>query len=176
MISDSRWLAWSERPGRLTHPHALVGAKATVVAVLAAILCLGCNPDTSAYQAAIDGVHFPATWQLADTIERGGAHPCVPVANPYCPSITRYFRVDRTLVEAFQDAKTALVNGGFKVAEEIRPACEIVSADPPCWIEATLDTFTINVQFNPPGVTVDALAPVSDKATVRMVIRHLPQG
>jgi len=98
------------------------------------------------------------------------------MANPYCPSITRYFRVDRTLVDAYQDAKTALVGGGFTVTEENHPTCEVVSADPPCWIDATLGTLTIDVQLNPPGVKVDDLALVTDRATVRMIIRHLPQG
>jgi hypothetical protein len=147
-----------------------------LVAILAAVFCLGCNPDTSAYWAAIDDIHFPATWQVADTIEKGGAHPCFQVANAYCPSITRYFRVDRTLVEAFQEAKTALMSGGFTVTEELTPTCEVLSADPPCSIVATLNTFTIDLQLYSPGIKVDTVAPVPDRGTVRMVIRYTPKA
>jgi hypothetical protein len=147
-----------------------------LVAILAAVFCLGCNPDTSAYWAAIDDIQFPATWQVADTIEKGGAHPCFQVANAYCPSITRYFRVDRTLVEAFQEAKTALMSGGFTVTEELTPTCEVLSADPPCSIVATLNTFTIDLQLYSPGIKVDTVAPEPDRGTVRMVIRYTPKA
>jgi hypothetical protein len=146
------------------------GMRALVV--LLVLLVSGCGGDPAPFQSAVDGLAFPSTWEVAKTVVKGGSSGCMAVANPYCPSVTRYFTVTGDLPDLFQSAKRAIVADGFGNLEESFPTCDLDTNGAPCSITATKGDLRIEVNLYRPGDDVDSLGiSKPDHATVRIVVR-----
>jgi hypothetical protein len=136
------------------------------------VLVSGCGGDPARFQAAVDGLPLPSTWQVAKTVVKGGSSGCLAIDNPYCPSVTRYFTATGDLPDVFQNAKRAIVAEGFGHLEESFPNCDLDTNGAPCSITAIKGDLRMEVNLYRPGDDVDSLGiSIPDHATVRIVVR-----
>ena len=111
-------------PGRSGRPTIVVS-----VALAFALLVAACAGDVDPYRAAVEALPFPAAWQVTKTITRGngGETGCVQLADPMCPSVTRYYSVPGALPDLYQQARAALVQGGFGDVRDNAPNCDLLT-------------------------------------------------
>jgi hypothetical protein len=143
-----------------------------VLLIVLTLLASGCGGDATPFQAAIDDLPLPSSWQVANTAVKGGSNGCIQIANPYCPSVTRYYTVSGKLPDMFQEAKSAIVAAGFGHVEELFPNCDLNTNGALCSINATKGDLRMEVNLYPPGDDVDSLGiSVTDQPTVRITVR-----
>src|SRR6266446_6914907 len=120
-----------------------------VGAVLACIVLLsGCG--SGSFEKEMNAIAFPTSWQLATTTAKDG---CFPLADPYCPSVTRYLLTLADLVAVYQDARAAVAAVGFDI-EDISPRCDGVPDGPRCAFFARKNGFRVDLTIYPPGENV----------------------
>jgi hypothetical protein len=143
-----------------------------VLVVALALLASGCGGDPAPFQAAVDGLSLPSTWQITKTVVEGGPTGCLAIDNPNCPSVFRYYSVRGDLPDLFQQAETAIVAEGYGELQELFPSCDLNTDSSPCGLTATKDDIKIAVDLYRPGRDVDSLGiSVPDRAIVRMIVR-----
>lgn len=136
------------------------------------LLVGGCGGGSAPLQAAVDELTLPSTWEVAKTVVQGGSSGCIAIANPNCPSVTRYFVVTGDLPDLFQEARTAVVAGGFSGLEELSPECDRDTSGAPCGINATKGDIRIQIDLYRPGQDVDSLGvAIPEHPTVRVILR-----
>ena len=136
------------------------------------LLVSACGGDPAPMQSAIDGLALPSSWQIAKAVVRGGSSPCLDVADAYCPSVTRYYTVDGDLPDLFNEARRALLEGGFGQPSELFPNCDAPSTNGGlCSISGSRGDLRIRVNLYPPGrnAGVPDVA-VPGQATVRITV------
>ncbi|MBI3751573.1 MAG: hypothetical protein HY263_07960 [Chloroflexi bacterium] len=154
--------------GRLTRGSSL--GRAVVALLLPCLLLAACGGDPKPYQAAIDSLSMPASWQVARTVVKGGSSPCVSLADAYCPSAWRYYLPTGALPDLFQDARKAVVDAGFTDLFEGHPNCDLKSNGAVCVITATRGDVRLEINLYPPGEDVDSLGlSLPDRPTIRIV-------
>jgi hypothetical protein len=133
----------------------------------------GCSGDARPLQSAMDSIVFPPSWETARTVVKSGESGCpIAIADPYCPSVTRYFVVDGDLPSLLEAAKGAIVAQGFGDVQELTPTCDRETTGALCSLDAAKGDIQIEIDLYPPGKDVDALGlAVSDHATVRIIVR-----
>ncbi len=158
-------------PGRSGRPTIVVS-----VALAFALLVAACAGDVDPYRAAVEALPFPAAWQVTKTITRGngGETGCVQLADPMCPSVTRYYSVTGALPDLYQQARTALVQSGFGKIEDHWPSCDALTyRGPLCSLLTTKGDVLIQIALYPSDENVDGLRDRhSGQATVRIIAQH----
>lgn len=157
--------------------HRVVAVRATVAALAAlaaALVVVSCAPSVGPYVEALDGVSWPAGWELAGSTAEGagGDADCTPLANAYCPSATRWYLVADDGPTAYADAKDALVDAGFALEQERAPDCASAPGGSLCGLRASANGSVIDVDVFPPGRDVGGLGLAdNERLLVRIVAR-----
>ena len=119
---------------------------------------------------------MPSAWQVVKTITRGngGETGCVQLADPMCPSVTRYYIVPGALPDLYQQARTALVQSGFGEIEDHSPNCDALTyGGPLCSLLTTKDDVLIQISLYPSDQNVDGLGIATPgQPTVRIIAEH----
>lgn len=152
----------------------VVAVRATVAAVAASLLVASCAPSVGPYVEALDGVSWPAGWELvgSTTAGAGGDADCNPLANAYCPSATRWYLVADDGPIAYADAKDALVDAGFALEQERAPECASAPGGSLCGLRVSANGAIIDVDVFPPGRDVGGLGLAdNERLLVRVVAR-----
>ena len=129
-----------------------------LLTVLVAVFVLGCGgPDAAHYEAVLDELSIPASWELARTVVNapGGLEDCVPGFGP-CPSVFRYYLVAGDPIDAYPEAKQMVVAAGFSIDPEYYPQCE-GGGMPACAFVAVRDSDALTVGLFDPGRDPEAL-------------------
>ena len=158
-------------PGRSGRPTIVVS-----VALAFALLVAACAGDVDPYRAAVEALPFPTAWQVTKTITRGngGETGCVQLADPMCPSVTRYHSVPGALPDLYQQARAALVQGGFGDVRDFAPNCDwLTYGGPLCSLLATNGDVLIQINLYPSDENVDGLrVGIPGQPTVRIIAQH----
>ena len=145
-------------------------------AMALALAVAGCaGPDVSPYVVAVDGLVLPTTWQVTKTVSRGtgGNAGCVQLADPMCPSVTRYYSAPGPLPDLYQDARSDVLAAGFGDLVDSHPECDLETNAARCSMAATHGEVRIEIYLFPDGQDVDAFGvSVPGQATVRVIARH----
>jgi hypothetical protein len=127
--------------------------------MLAAGLVATCGvPDVARYQAILDELAVPPTWDLAlSKVITPDTEPNCGGLFGDCPRAFLYYLVDaETGADAYAEAKAMITTAGFEVDQEIRPTCD---ADPPrtpaCGMSASKDSDFLQVSLFNPGEDPD---------------------
>jgi hypothetical protein len=137
----------------------------TPLVLVLALLVGGCG-DAKPYQAALDGLDLPASWEVAKTLVKDG----ICIYDPYCPGATRDFTMSASLPDAFQEVKSAITAAGFGDLQELNPNCEARDTSGPlCSITARKGDLQMEVNLYPPGDDSLGLS-VPDHPTVRVSV------
>jgi hypothetical protein len=131
----------------------------------------GCGgPDASHYQAVLDELAVPAGWELAHEAVKapGGSDPCASLL-PECPSVTRYYLVPGSPVDAYPGAKRMVTDAGFKIDLDTGPACDAPPGSSACALAGARDDDLIRVSIYKPGSDIQGLATKPPDRTIVLV-------
>ena len=117
----------------------------------------------------MDALAFPDTWSVAKTVSKGG---CIALADPMCPSVTRYMHAPGSMASALADARSAFVAAGFTETDVLSPNCDAITSGAVCTVTATKDALRADANIWPPGRDVDGQGVAQpDVLTVRIVVK-----
>ena len=149
-----------------------------LVGGLFAILVLAPGPPASTYEAALDDLDAPFSWEVAQTTTKapGTLTGCIRFMDQFCPSVTRYYLVAGEGTVAFGEVKRMLTDAGFQIDREFDPWCDAPPSAPLCSVYASRADVFISVNVNRPGGSDDGLGFAEpDRFVVRMTARrHSP--
>lgn len=151
------------------------GSLALAIVLSYGLLLGACAGPVDPYRAAVDELPLPSAWHATKTIARGegGETGCVQLANPMCPSVTRYYSVPGELPDLYQQARAAVVQSGFADVQDVSPNCDLLTNGALCTIVARGDDVQIAVNLYPAGQDVDALGiALPERPTVRVIAEH----
>jgi len=162
----------------------LIALVMLVIAVALAIRfwALGIS-DPSRYVASLDRLAFSPRWHLVRSeVKAPGADVgCLPIANLYCPSATRYYRVDSTnRMDIHAEVKQVVLAGGMQVEEEYLAACFAPNIFSDTCPFLAADGFqTVEFTIYDPGKDADSLGiadPLHSVVRVTARVRLLPMA
>ena len=160
-----------EAPGRSARRAFIVP-----LALAFALIVAACAGDVDPYRSAVEALPLPSAWQVMKTIARGngGETGCVQLADPMCPSVTRYYSVPGALPDLYQQARTALVQTGLGDIEDHWPSCDALTyRGPLCSLLATHGDVRIQIALYPSDENVDGLGIATPgQPTVRIIAEH----
>ena len=150
-------------------------ALTVLVGGLFATLILAPGPPASTYQAALDELDAPSTWEVAHTTikEPGTLTGCIRFMDEFCPSVTRYHLATGEATVAFAEVKRMLTEARFQIQREFDPWCDAPSSAPLCSVYASRDDVFVSVNVNRPGGSDDGLGFAEpDRFVIRMTARR----
>jgi hypothetical protein len=142
-----------------------------LAAVVLAVLVVGCGrPDLSHYQAVLDELVVPAGWEQAREAIKApdGPDPCASLL-PECPSVTRYYLVLGTAVDAYPSVKQMVTDAGFGLDLDTGPACDLPPGSNACALAGTRGDDKIRVTIYKPGSDVTELGTTPADRTIVVV-------
>jgi hypothetical protein len=106
------------------------------------------------FEAVLDELEPPATWDLAHTevLAEDAVRGCIRLANPNCPSVTRYYLVTPQPGDAYGEVLELVTAAGFTIEAETRPACDPPPPGPVCRFVASRDDAILAVSIFRRGV------------------------
>lgn len=136
---------------------ALLRAARPIVAVALAACLVACGSGAAGaqqFEAVLDELEPPETWELAHTevLAEDAVRGCIRLANPNCPSVTRYYLVAPLPADAYQEALELTTSAGFAIEAETRPACDAPPTGPVCGFVASRDDAQVAVSILRRGV------------------------
>ena len=112
------------------------------------------------YVAVVESLGIPAGWELAYERQKepSGEVPCVISSFGVCPAAHRYYYVDIEPGEAYAAVKQLMLDAGFEVTAEHRPACDgIPESDLACWLSAAREADAVDAYVFKPGHDAEQL-------------------
>jgi hypothetical protein len=139
--------------------------------VLVAVLVLACGgPDAARYAATLDEIAVSEDWEAARTIVHapGGDIDCTPTPFSDCPYVVRFYIVDGTQVDTYQELLAAVTLSGFTLQREFDPECD--GQTDPCGFTALREADQIFVAVYPPGRDDGTGVARADRVTARVTV------
>jgi len=124
-----------------------------------ALVLVGCSgPDAAHYEAVLDELEIPTTWELVHTYVQAPdmENDCSRLF-PSCPSVTRSYLVDGEPIDAYPVAKQVVLDAGFEIDQEISPDCDLPPSLAACVFNAVRAEDWIRVNIFNPGDDVAGL-------------------
>ncbi len=164
------------RPTLSPTPPALMRGRRLLTVVVAVLVVACSGPNAAHYEAVLDELSIPSTWELADTTVRapGGEIDCAPFLTSYCPSVARYYLVDAgAAIDAYGKAKQLLIEAGFEIQNEFLPKCDTSTSGAACTVVAALDSDVVELAVYNPGEDTEGLG-IAQKG--RSIVRVTARG
>jgi hypothetical protein len=120
--------------------------------ILAVVVLVGACSDTGPYQAAIDALPVPPTWEVQKTVAGLGMSFCLN-----CPHVERYFLSEGAMPAVLKEAEQAIHEAGYTDVETSDPNCDRNTNGALCSITARSDQVLMLVNVYRPGDDVDHL-------------------
>ncbi len=151
---------------------ALAAVGVVFCVVLGAAFVTFARHDPQSYVEAVDGLGLPSTWTVRSTevMSQGGTPGCIEAIDLQCPRVTRYLEAPGILRDLLEQARTAVVSGGYADVKERHPECATPTSGPTCGLSATKPGFVLYLDIYPSGSNVDGIAGLGGTVpTVRII-------
>ena len=119
---------------------------------LVAVLAVACGgPDPAHFEAVLDELNIPATWELVRTeiVTPETENGCSTLMGS-CPRVHRYYLVDGQPIDALPEAKETVIAAGFQIEDELGPQCDL-SDRQACVLAAVKESDFLEVTLYDPG-------------------------
>jgi hypothetical protein len=113
---------------------------------------VGACSNAQPYQAAIDALALPASWEAVKTVVAPGRDFCVT-----CPSVSRYYVAAGEMPDVLKEAEQAIRQAGYTDVQTSDPNCDRNSNGAVCSITARNGQVLLITALYRPGDDVDGL-------------------
>lgn len=133
------------------------GFRRRAIWLLAVLLVLvGCS-DARQYEAALDALAFPPSWEIAKTVVAPSTDFCAS-----CPRVSRYYLAEGEMPAVLKQAEESVHQAGYTDVQTSDPNCDRNSNGAVCSITARSDRVLLIVAVYRPGDDVDGLGLARD--------------
>ena len=141
------------------------------IAVVALIVAACSGPSATHYEAVLDELSIPATWELVhSSVTTPDTDNGCSTLMGSCPRVARYFLVDGQPLDALADAKKILIAAGFEVQDEFGPQCDLPPGSAACVLVVVRGADLLQLSLFKPGVDTEGLGLAQpDRTLIRLV-------
>jgi hypothetical protein len=140
----------------VTRPAGPVGLqprrRSLIWLLLAIALLIGGCSDARPYEAAVDALAVPRTWETVKTVVGSGMGFCLT-----CPHVNRYYLAPGEMPTVLDEAEQVIREAGYLDVHTSDPQCDRNSNGALCSITARSDRVLLLVNVYRPGDDVDRL-------------------
>jgi hypothetical protein len=136
--------------------------------VIALVFLLGGCSDSRPYEAALDGLAVPPTWEAVKTVIAPSTDFCMT-----CAQVSRYYLAEGELPNVFAQAEQAIRAAGYSDVHPSDPNCDRNSNAALCSISARSETVLLIAALYRPGDDVDRLGLArADRPLIRITAKR----
>jgi hypothetical protein len=120
--------------------------------LLVTILLIGACSNARPYEAALDALNVPPTWEVAKTVVAPSTDFCAT-----CPTVSRYYLAEGELPVVLKQAEETIRQAGYTDVDTFDPNCDRISNGAVCSITARSDQVLLIAALYRSGDDVDGL-------------------
>jgi hypothetical protein len=120
--------------------------------LVAVLVLVGACSDAQPYEAALDALAVPPSWELVKTVVAPSTDFCAT-----CPRVSRYYLAAGEMPAVLDEAEQAIREAGYSDVQTSDPNCDRNSNGAVCSITARSEQILLIAALYRPGDDVDRL-------------------